>query len=85
MTPQGPLETVSGLLNLLLNVSDVPVVVRVGTTLVKVGRISVNESHAVLEMDSAELEVAVEDLLLDRITVAKVQAAQPPEHPTPET
>ena len=85
MTPHGPLEQGSGLLKLLLDVFGMPVVVRVGTTLVRISRISVNETHAVLELDSAELEVAVEDLVLDTITAAKVRVAQPAEDPPPRT
>ncbi|GLW35236.1 hypothetical protein [Actinoplanes regularis] len=76
MTPETPPQKGTGLLALLLDVFDVPVVVRVGTTLVKIGWISVNEGRAVLELDPEDLEVAVEDLVLESVTAAKARAVR---------
>ena len=75
MTPRGPSKEGTGLLALLLDVFDVPVVVRVGTTLVKVGCVNLHEGRAVLELDPEDMEVAVEDLVLDSVTTAKARVA----------
>ncbi|GGN47066.1 hypothetical protein FHR83_007490 [Actinoplanes campanulatus] len=75
MTRETPANKGSGLLALLLDVFDVPVVVRVGTTLVKIGWINLHEGRAVLELDPEDMEVAVEDLVLDSVTAARSIAA----------
>ncbi|MFC4066910.1 hypothetical protein [Actinoplanes subglobosus] len=60
-----PVEKRTGLLSLLLDVFDLPVVVRVGTTLVSIGWISRSEGRCVLELDPDDLATAVEHLVLD--------------------
>jgi hypothetical protein len=75
MTGQAPVENPNGLLALLLDVFDVPVVVRVGTTLVNVAGVGKSEGRYVLELDAQDLQVAVEHLVLDSVTAAKARTA----------
>ena len=65
MNGHGPVEKRAGLLALLLDIFDVPVAVRVGTTLVSIGWISKGEGRCVLELDPDDLATAVEHLVLD--------------------
>jgi hypothetical protein len=76
MTPEKPPKKATGLLGLLLDAFDAPPVVRVGTTLVKVGWIHMQEGHAVIELEADDMAVAVEQLVLDSVTAAKVRAAR---------
>ncbi|GGN96247.1 hypothetical protein GCM10010112_87340 [Actinoplanes lobatus] len=75
MTKESPSKSGLGLLGLLLDAFDVPVVVRVGSTLVKIGWINLHEGRAVLELDPDDMEVAVEDLVLDSVTAANARTA----------
>ena len=66
-----------GLLGLLLDVYDKPVVVRVGTTLVQIAWVNLQPDCVVLELNPAEMETAVEHLVLDSVTAAKASAVRP--------
>ncbi|XVU25330.1 hypothetical protein ACQPZJ_50545 [Actinoplanes sp. CA-054009] len=74
MTGRAPAENRSGLLALLLNGVDAPVVVRVGTTWVSIDSISKSEGRYVVELDSEDMQTAVDHLVLDSATTAKARA-----------
>lgn len=73
MSPGVPEEKRHGLLGLMLDVFDRPVIVRVGTTLVRVAWVNVQPEHAVLELDPADMETAVDDIVLSTVTAAKAR------------
>ncbi|GAA2844081.1 hypothetical protein Acy02nite_68840 [Actinoplanes cyaneus] len=73
-TEESPKRT-PGLLGLLIDAFDGPPVVRVGTTLVKVGWIHMQEGRAVIELEADDMAVAVEQLVLDSATAARARAA----------
>jgi hypothetical protein len=74
MTNEEQPKRAPGLLGLLLDAFGAPPVVRVGTTLVKVHWIHMQDGRAVIELEAADLAVAVEQLVLDSVTAAKARA-----------
>ncbi|BEL04373.1 hypothetical protein Q0Z83_025640 [Actinoplanes sichuanensis] len=64
------------MLGLLMDAFDAPPVVRVGTTLVKVHWIHMQEGRAVIELEADDMAVAIEQLVLDSVTAAKARAVQ---------
>ncbi|BCJ41711.1 hypothetical protein GCM10010168_52910 [Actinoplanes ianthinogenes] len=82
MTDQEPPKKRTGLLGLLLDAFDVPPVVRVGTTLVKVDWIYMHEGRAVIELEAEDMAVAVEQLVLDSKTAAKARMATSGDEPS---
>ncbi|GAA2545254.1 hypothetical protein GCM10010435_12690 [Winogradskya consettensis] len=76
MTTEEPPKGIPGLLGLLLDAFDAPPVVRVGTTLVRVAWIHMQEGRAVIELETDDMAVAAEQLVLDIVTAAKARAAR---------
>lgn len=74
MTQEASIQKPSGLLGLLLDVYDKPVAVRIGSTLVKIAWVNSQPDCVVLELDPAEMEGAVEALVLDSVTAAKARS-----------
>lgn len=75
MTDEEPSRRPPGLLGLLLDAFDAPPVVRVGTTLVRVRWIHMQEGRAVIELEAGDMAVAVEQLVLDSVTAARSRTA----------
>ncbi|GIF12453.1 hypothetical protein [Actinoplanes teichomyceticus] len=76
MTNEEPPKRAPGLLGLPLDAFDAPPVVRVGTTLVRVAWIHMQEGRAVIELETDDMAVAAEQLVLDSVTAAKARAAR---------
>jgi hypothetical protein len=74
MTQEASMQKPNGLLGLLLDVYDKPVAVRIGTTLVKIAWVNSQPDCFVLELDPAEMEDAVEALVLDSVTAVKARS-----------
>ncbi|MEU8655293.1 hypothetical protein [Actinoplanes philippinensis] len=84
MTNEEPPQRAPGLLGLLIDAFDGPPVVRVGTTLVGIHWIHIQDGRAVIELVADDMDVAVEQLVLDSVTAAKARAIRT-EDPSAET